>query len=194
MMINYIIVYSNYILDCSAALHCFFLQTQQMQKKKKVLLSFAGSCQSNLFRFQFFYIHDLTAKVLSLLHCRVGFLLRRHFLLHHIFSSVQSRQVKGFYGQVKNVLLTFIISPQSFQVTKSQAMTQSLYLILFATKPAKSTYINRLHLRSKVEQQLMTDKMFISPWDTLVQNLLFCIQKIIYSLYGGVRQLLKCLS
>lgn len=76
-------------LACSAALHCFFLQTQQMQKKKKVLLSFVGSFlahfKRNLFRFQFFYIPDLTAKVLSLLLCRVGFLLRHHFLLHHIF-------------------------------------------------------------------------------------------------------------
>lgn len=45
-----------------------------------------------------------------------------------------------------------------------------------------------------MEQQLMSDKMFISRWHTLVQNQLFSIQKIIYSLSGGVRQPLMCLS
>lgn len=45
-----------------------------------------------------------------------------------------------------------------------------------------------------MEQQLVSDKMFISRWHTLVQNQLFSIQKIIYSLSGGVRQPLMCLS
>lgn len=40
----------------------------------------------------------------------------------------------------------------------------------------------------------MSDKMFISRWHTLVQNQLFSIQKIMYSLSGGVRQPLMCLS